>query len=118
MQHSLRTCRESRREGKCSSTVGCGGLQKDIQIVGMNRAKLSVFAFDAPAADERYQGFLQGERAAFFREWYLLVEVLQIVFTDVLPRAVSHHQEFRRRHAPAVLRWQQNLSQHGGKRHG
>src|ERR1700726_4877100 len=42
----------------------------------------------------------QGDRSWLAREGDLRLQVLQCILADMLPTAVSHDQQFRRRHAP------------------
>jgi hypothetical protein len=73
-------------------TMGCGRLQEDIQVVRMNGAKLRVLFFDFAVPNQRHKRFFQSERAPFLGKRDLLMEVLQIVSANVMPRAISNHQ--------------------------
>jgi hypothetical protein len=65
------------------------GFQQDTQVVRMNGAKLRIFLFDFSVADKRPKRFFKSKGASLPRKRYLLVEILQIVSANVMPRHIQ-----------------------------
>src|ERR1700739_268968 len=77
-------------------------LQQYLQIIRMDRAHLCLFPLNIAIPNQRHQRLLKRERSFLLRQRYLLLQMLQGIPPDVVPRPITHHQQLRRGHAPAI----------------
>jgi len=69
-------------------------------------------------ANQDRQGFFKRKRSTRAGNRDLLMQVLQGILANVLPRALSDHQQLCCRHASTSKSRQKMLRHHGGKRNG
>src|SRR5579863_37280 len=100
--------------------VGCSGsrFQQDVEVVGVNGAKQSIFAVDVTSADQIDQRLFEAERPFLLRDRDFLMKVLERVAANVMSRAVADHQQLGRGNTSTThfLR-KQNLRVHRGDSH-
>src|SRR5258706_2358821 len=83
---------------RCSATLavrggGGRGVQKNVQVVGMDGAEESVFALDVALADQIDERVFEAEGAFLFGESNFLVKMLQGVAPDVMASAVAYKEQ-------------------------
>src|SRR5882762_9046722 len=84
-------------EALCDLAVrggGGGGVQKNVEVIGMDGAEKGVLSLDVALADEIEERVFEAERAFLFGESNLLVKMLQGVAPDVMASAVADEEQF------------------------
>src|SRR5688572_2039893 len=68
--------------------------------------------------DQRCKGFLKRERSIRARDGDLLMQVLQRILADMLPRAIADHEELGGRNSATADPWQEILCHNRCERDG
>jgi hypothetical protein len=83
----------------------------------MGRAQARLVPIDRADLDELCQRLLEAKRSRLPCDRDLLLQMLQRILANVLPRSVAHHQQLRCGHQRSGLRRDQHLREHRGQRH-
>src|SRR5712671_7916036 len=94
------------REALCDLAVragGGGGVQKNVEVIGMDGAEECVLSLDVALADEIEERVFEAEGAFLFGESNFLVKMLEGVAPDVMASAVAYKEQLGCRNAAAAL---------------
>ena len=91
--------------------------EEALELFPMARPRPRFVGLQRTLTDQLREAFLEGKRPGASRDGDLLVEMLQRVLPDVLPRAVADDQQFSGRHASAAALRHQHLRHHRRERH-
>ena len=96
--------RPYQREATLAVRAGGGrGVQKNVEVIGMDGAEECVLSLDVALADEIEERVFEAEGAFLFRESDFLVKVLEGVASDVMASAVADEEQLGRGNAAAAF---------------